>query len=230
VSAGTEAAVQTNVFKSDSQLRRDVIDEIERDWRFKAAEIGVEVDQGIVTLTGTVSSYPKLMTAAEIAADVAGTKGVANGLSVRTPDMTSPNDTELASAVRNALKWDVSVPEEKIEVIVRKGVVTLTGTVDYWFERRAAADRVMSLTGVSAINNHITVVPPMISDHDIARAIEKSIARRLPLARHIHVDVKDGHVALSGSVQFYGDRRQAEKASWATEGVRSVENKIIATW
>jgi osmotically-inducible protein OsmY len=212
-------------------VRQDVIDEIERDWRFKAAELGVEVDQGVVTLSGTVSSYPKLMAAADIAAEIAGTKGVANELTVRTPGLTGPNDTELAAAVRTALKWDVDVPEEKIDVIVRHGAVTLKGSVDYWFQKRVAGDRVVTLSGVSALNNHITVVPPFISDHEIRTNIENALERRLPLAaRHIKTDVKEGIVALSGSVQFYGDRVSAEKAAWMTEGVRNVENKLIATW
>ena len=223
--------MNTTIFKSDSQLRQDVIDEIERDWRFKAAEVGVEVDQGIVTLTGTVSSYPKLIAAADIAADIAGTKGVANELTVHAADLARLNDTELASAVRAALKWDVDVPDEKIEVIVRSGVVTLKGTVDYWYEKSSAADSVRNIAGVSAINNHIAVVPRLTSDYEIRTAIEKGIARRIPLAaRQIEVAVKDGRVTLTGNVQFYGDRRQAEKSAWTTEGVRSVDNKLIATW
>jgi osmotically-inducible protein OsmY len=223
--------MKTLVFKTDSQLRKDVIDEIERDWRFKAAELGVEVDQGIVTLTGTVSSYPKLMAAADIAAEIAGTKGVANELTVRTPGLTGPNDTELAAAVRTALKWDVDVPEAKIDVIVRHGVVTLKGSVDYWYQKRAAGDRVVTLSGVSAIDNHITVVPPSISDHDIRANIERAVERRIPLAaRHITISVKGGLVTLSGNVQFYSDRTLAEKAAWMTEGVRTVINKLVATW
>jgi osmotically-inducible protein OsmY len=223
--------MKTTVFKTDSQLRKDVIDEIERDWRFKAAELGVEVDQGIVTLTGTVSSYPKLLAAADIAAEIAGTKGVANELTVRTPGLTAHNDTELAAAVRTALKWDVDVPEERIDLIVRNGAVTLKGSVDYWYQKRTAGDRVATLTGISAINNHITVVPPFISDHDIRTNIENAVERRIPLAaRHIKIEVKDGVVTLTGDVQFYGDRVHAEKAAWMTEGVRSVVNKLIATW
>jgi osmotically-inducible protein OsmY len=176
--------MKTLVFKTDSQLRKDVIDEIERDWRFKAAELGVEVDQGIVTLTGTVSSYPKLMAAADIAAE-----------------------------------------------IVRHGVVTLKGSVDYWYQKRAAGDRVVTLSGVSAIDNHITVVPPSISDHDIRANIERAVERRIPLAaRHITISVKGGLVTLSGNVQFYSDRTLAEKAAWMTEGVRTVINKLVATW
>lgn len=223
--------MKTTMFKTDSQLRQDVIDEIERDWRFKPAELGVEVDQGIVTLTGTVSSYTKLTTAADVAAEIAGTKGVANELTVRPPVNIVMNDTELAAAIRNALKWDVDLPEDKIDVIVRHGVVTLKGTVDYWYQRRAAAARVGTLTGVSAINNHIIVVPPVHSDWEIRANIEKAVARRIPLAaRHIKVEVKAGVVRLDGNVQFYSDRTQAEKAAWMTEGVRNVENRLIATW
>jgi osmotically-inducible protein OsmY len=226
-----EDAMKMTTFKTDSKLREEVIDEIERDWRFKAAELGVEVDQGVVTLTGTVSSYPKLVAAADIAAEIAGTKGVANELTVRTPGLTGPNDTELAGAVRTALKWDIEVPEERIDVIVRNGVVTLKGSVDYWYQKRTAGDRVVTLAGVSAINNHITIVPPAISDHDIRTNIEKAIERRIPLAaQHITVDVKDGLVTLSGNVQLYSDRLQAERTAWTTEGVRTVVNKLVATW
>lgn len=223
--------MKTTISKTDAQLRQDVIEEIERDRRFKPAELGVEVDQGIVTLIGTVSSYAKVTAAAEIAAEIAGTKGVANELTVRATGHLVMDDTELAAAVRNALKWDADLPDEMIEVIVRHGVVTLQGSVDYWYQRRAAAVRVGSLAGVSAINNHIVVVAPVMADGDIRTNIEKAIARRIPLAsRHIKTQVKGGMVHLEGNVQFYSDRVQAEKAAWTTEGVRDVENKIVPTW
>jgi osmotically-inducible protein OsmY len=223
--------MKATMFKTDAQLRQDVIDEIERDWRFKPAEIGVEVDQGIVSLTGTVSSYTKLMAAANIAAEIAGTKGVANELTVRLPGTALPNDGDVAAQVRAALKWDVDVPEEKIEVIVRNGAVTLKGKVDYWYQKKAAGDTVARLSGVAAVNNHITVVPPVQSDRDVRDEIVKAIGRRIPLAAdRIKVEVKDGIVTLSGNVQFYADRLQAEKAAWMTEGVRNVINQLAATW
>jgi osmotically-inducible protein OsmY len=179
----------------------------------------------------TVSSYAKVTAAADIAADIAGTKGVANELTVRATDSLLTGDTELAAAIRNALKWDTDLPDEMIEVIVRHGVVTLKGSVDYWYQRRAAAVRVGTLAGVTAINNHIVVVPRAIDDGDIRANIEKAMARRIPLAaRHIKTEVKGGVVRLTGNVQFYSDRLQAEKAAWATEGVRDVENKLIPTW
>jgi osmotically-inducible protein OsmY len=223
--------VKTTVHKTDAQLRQDVIDEIERDRRFKPAELGVEVDRGIVTLIGTVSSYAKVTAAADIAADIAGTKGVANELTVHAPDSLFMGDTELAAAIRSALKWDADLPDELIEVIVRHGVVTLKGSVDYWYQRQAAAARVGALSGVVAINNHLVVVAPMMADGDIRANIEKAIARRIPLAaRHIKTEVNGGMVRLSGNVELNSDRLQAEKAAWTTEGVRHVENKLIATW
>lgn len=172
--------MKTTVFKSDAQLRKDVIDAIERDWRFKAAEVGVEVDQGIVTLTGTVSSHPKVIVAADIAARTAGTMGVANELTVHTPDPVHPSDTELASVVRQALKRDINTPDEKIEVIVRHGVVTLRGLVDYWYEKTCATDCVAEITGASAIDDQIGVRPVSVPDSDIGAALDKPIVGRTP--------------------------------------------------
>jgi osmotically-inducible protein OsmY len=223
--------MKTTVHKADAQLRQDVIEEIERDRRFKPAELGVEVDQGVVTLIGTVSSYAKVTAAADIAADIAGTKAVANELTVRAADSLFVGDTELAAAIRSALKWDADLPDEMIEVIVRHGVVTLKGSVDYWYQRQAAAVRVGALAGVVAINNHIVVVAPLMADGDIRANIERALARRIPLAaRHIKTEVKGGMVRLTGNVHLNSDRLQAEKAAWTTEGVRDVENKLVPTW
>lgn len=223
--------MNTTVVKTDARLRQDVIDEIEHDWRFKPAEIGVEVDQGIVTLTGTVSSYTKLAAAAEIAAEIAGTKGVANELTVRVPGTKLINDTQLAASVRSALKWDVDVPDDKIEIIVRNAAVTLKGEVPYWYQKQAATDAIARLAGIAVVNNYISVAPPALSDTDIRLGIERAIERRLPLsARHIKVDVDNGSVTLTGHVQFYGDRLQAGKVAWMAEGVREVDNKLEATW
>lgn len=221
----------TSIFKTDAQIRQDTLDELERDWRFKPAEIGVEVDQGVVTLTGTVSSYTKLLAAGDITADIAGVRGVANELTVRTPGMGLPNDAEIAGAVRNALKWDPDVPDEKIEVLVRNGAVTLKGTVDYWYQRKAACDTAMRISGVGALNDHITVTPPRLVDADVRDEIRKALKRRIPLASdNIGVHVSDGTVTLTGNVQFYSDRLQAERAAWMTEGVRNVVNSLSTTW
>lgn len=221
----------TSIFKTDAEIRQDTLAELERDWRFKPAEIGVEVDQGVVTLTGTVSSYTKLLAAGDIASEIGGVRGVANELTVHTPGIGTPTDTDLAGAVRNALKWDPEVPDEHIDVLVRGGTVTLKGNVDYWYQRKAACDSAMRIAGVSALNDHITVTPPQQSDGEIRDEIRKAIRRRAPLAAdHVDVQVQDGTVTLTGKVQFYSDRLQAEKAAWMTEGVRNVVNTLETTW
>lgn len=216
--------------KTDTRIRHDVLEEIERDWRFEPAELGVEVDAGVVTLDGTVSSYEKILAAADIAAAIVGVKGVANKLTVRTRG-TSDDDTQLASAVRGALAADPVVPHERIELIVRDGVATLGGKVDYAYQRRAAAESAHRIYGVKAVHDNILVEPPHQTDADMRREIEAALTRRIPAAaRRIRVEVHEGVVTLKGSVQFFTERLQAEKAAWMTEAVRNVINDLTTTW
>jgi osmotically-inducible protein OsmY len=211
--------------KTDKQIQLDVLADIARDFRFKPAEIGVEVDAGVVTLTGTVSNYPKLGLAAEIAGKVPGVKDVANDLTVVVAPDATRDDTWIAQAVRRALEWDVSVPDARIDSVVRRGVVTLKGTVDFWYERQAAADTVRNLIGVVSVNNHIVLAPPMRSDAAITQEISEALSRQFPMSE-LNVSV-DRHVArLSGPVHNVQTRREAERIAWSTPGVTNVINKI----
>lgn len=219
------------LYKTDAHLQEDVQAELNRDWRFKPAEIGVEVDAGVVTLTGTVSSYTKLIAAGEVAAQIAGAKGVANDLTVRAPGTTITSDTQIVEAVRNALLWNADVPEQKIDVIVRNGAVTLKGKVDYWYQRKAAADAAGHVTGVITVSDQIEIVPPKLADLDIKADIRKALMRRMPYAADaIHVEVAHGVVTLTGEVRSYSDRVQAANAVWAATGVKNVVNQLKATW
>lgn len=216
--------------KSDSQLQTDVLAELARDWRFRPAEVGVEVDDGVVTLTGTVSSYAKLAAAAEITARVSGVKDVANKLEVHLAGVSVRDDTDVAKAVRHALEWEPDVPEERIDCIVRQGVVTLKGAVDYWYQRKAAAETATHLIGVVSVKNEIQVVPPKRSDVEIVEDVERTLTRRMPaLAKRISVSVHQGAVTLAGSVPTFADRLDAEHAAWSTRGVHSVLNRISVT-
>lgn len=217
--------------KTDAQLQEDVQEELNRDWRFKPAEIGVEVDGGVVTLTGTVSSYTKLIAAADVAAQISGVKGVANDLTVRAPGTTVADDAHLVEAVRNALLWNTDVPEERIDVIVRKGAVTLKGAVDYWYQRKAAADAAGRVTGIVTVNDQIEIVPPKLADREIRADIRRALMRRMPhAADHVTVEVADGVVTLTGEVRSYSERVQAANAAWAATGVKNVVNELKATW
>lgn len=209
---------------TDKRIQLDVLAEFERDLRFKPAEIGVEVDDRIVTLTGTVSSYLKVGEAAELATLVPGVKDVANRLTVALVGAPR-DDTMIARAVRHALEWDVTVPEEDIESIVRNGVVTLKGTVDHWYERKAAAEAVAHLLGVTNVNNHIVVAPPVRTDREIHDEVKAALQRRFPFDE-IDVAVDHGVTILQGPVPTYRVRREVESLVWATRGVTDVTNKL----
>lgn len=219
------------VYKSDLRIREDVTAELERHWRFRPAEIGVEVDAGVVTLTGTVSSYQKLLAAADVAAGIAGVKGVANELVVRVPGLGVPSDTDIAASVGNALRAEPDVNEQDIDVIVRDGLVTLKGNVKYWYQRNAAYEAARRIAGVVSVRDQITVTPPARTDADMSDEISRSLRRRIPLAADkVQIEVADGVVTLRGNVDFYSDRLQAEKSAWMTEGVRNVVNSLTTTW
>jgi osmotically-inducible protein OsmY len=211
--------------KTDKQIQLDVLAEIARDNRFKPAELGVEVDAGVVTLIGTVSSYPKLELAAEIAGDVPGVKDVANKLTVEIAPYAVRDDTRIAQAVRNALEWDATVPDERIDSVVRNGVVALKGTVNFWYERQAATDAVRNLLGVVSVNNQIVIAPPGRSDTAIEEDVKHALIRRFPL-HDLAVRVDRGTATLMGEVFSYRNRRAAERVAWSTPGVKSVTNRI----
>lgn len=223
--------MSTIVSKSDGQIRQDVAAELERHWRFRPAEVGIEVDAGVVTLTGTVSSYQKLLAAGDVAASIAGVKGVANELVVRVPGAGLPSDTDIATGVSAALRADPEVNDEDVDVIVRDGVVSLKGRVKYWYQRNAAYECARRIAGVVTVRDEIVVTPPIRTDADIKDEILRSMRRRIPLAAdHITMDVSNGVVTLRGNVAFYSDRLHAEKSAWMTEGVRNVVNTLTTTW
>jgi osmotically-inducible protein OsmY len=217
--------------KTDAQVRRDVLDAIELDPRFEAAELGVEVDDGVVTLDGTVSTYEKLLVAADICAAIPGVKAVANRLVVKSRGADAVDDTSVAEAVRDALKTDPVAPDEHIQVIVRDGIVTLGGAVTQAYQRASAVAATKRIHGVRAIRNNIRVDAPHWSDADVRSEIEAAIRRQMPIAgKHITVSVKEGVVTLTGEVRFMTERDQAEKIAWSPGPVRRVINTLTTTW
>ena len=217
--------------KTDRQIQLDVLAEIDRDWRYKPAEIGVEVDDGIVTLVGTVSTYAKLLDAADIAARVSGVKDVANKLTVQVSPAYAKDDTAIAKQIRTALEWAPDVPDAKIDSIVRMGIVTLKGTVDHWYEKTAAADAVKRISGVISVSNDILVRPVERTDTEIFEDIRGAIGRRMPhVAKDIDLTVDKGAVTLMGTLASYLDRRQVEDIAWAARGVTEVKDRIQIVW
>jgi osmotically-inducible protein OsmY len=213
--------------KTDTQIHRDVLEELKWDSRVDETEVGVQVAGGVVTLTGTVTSWAKRVAAQEAARRVIGVLDVANDITVKVPGGLARTDTEIAQAVRRALEWDVFVPEEKITSTVTDGWVKLEGTVERWSQRNDAERAVRNLTGVNFVVNKITVKPAKPIAEDVRRAIEQALERRAEReAQRIHVDVKDGTVTLTGAVHSWAERKSVVAAARFTPGVQAIEDHL----
>jgi osmotically-inducible protein OsmY len=215
--------------KTDTQIHHDVIEELKWDSRVDETEVGVQVAAGVVTLTGTVTSWAKRVAAQEAARRVIGVLDVANDLKVKAAGGFSRTDTEIAQAVRQALEWDVFVPNEKITSTVTDGWVTLEGPVERSTQREAAERAVRNLMGVKMVVNKITVTQPKVVTGDVRKAIEQALERRAEReARQIGVDVRDGTVTLTGPVHSWAERKSVLAAARFTPGVRVVEDHLRA--
>lgn len=215
--------------KSDSQIQRDVLDELKWDTRVRETDVGVEASAGIVTLTGTVESWTARLAAQEAAHRVAAVHDVANDIQVELPGSSLRNDTDIAKTVRNALEWDVLVPHDRIVTTVTNGVVTLEGTVDFWSQYEDAARCIRNLAGVREVRNRITVEPalPQVSPQHVRSAIEHALERHAEhAAKHVQIAVTDGKVILSGDVPSWAERNTVEGAVRGTPGVWEVESQL----
>ena len=169
---------QAAMKKTDAQIHHDVLEELKWDSRVDETEVGVQVASGVVTLTGSVTSWAKRVAAQEAAHRVIGVLDVANDIKVKAAGGLARTDTEIAQAARRALEWDVFVPEAKITSTVTDGWVTLEGAVDTWSQRNAAERAVRNLSGVKLVLNKITVKPTKPVPEDVRRAIEQALDRR----------------------------------------------------
>jgi osmotically-inducible protein OsmY len=212
--------------KTDTELQQDVMNELKWEPTIKAAEIGVGVRDGVVTLSGYVDSYWKKWAAARAAARVFGVKAVAEEIQVRLPDSLKRSDENLAQAASDALEWNAAVPHDCIKVQVQDGLVTLSGEVDWWYEKDAAEDAVRKLVGVVLVTNLITIKPP-VKPQDVKDKIESAFQRNALLdARRVTVETHGGKVILRGSVRNWAEKEQVEWAAWAAPGVSEVESHI----
>jgi osmotically-inducible protein OsmY len=204
----------------------DIIDELDFEPSIDAADIGVAVDEGIVTLTGHVRSYSEKLTAIDIVESVVGVRAIADEIEVRPMGAHVTADDEIAKRVVKTLRWSTSIPADRIHVTVSKGRVTLEGCVEWRYEAEAAERAVGRLTGVTSIGNYIRVKPDVRAE-DITERIRKALLRDAELdASAIRVQVEDGTVTLEGTVRHLGERRSAERAAWAAPGVTRVVDRL----
>jgi osmotically-inducible protein OsmY len=212
---------------TDRQLQQNVLSALDWDPSIDATDVGVTVDNGIVTLRGELRTFAEKAAAERVTLGVYGVKAVANDVTVRVIQDGKRSDGDIAAAAVNALRWSAMVPRDRITVTVSNGLVSLKGEVAWNFQREAAVRAVRDLVGVIGVNNLISL-QPHIKEADVQAKIEAALKRSAEIdARRINVHAIDGRVILSGNVRSATERREAGLAAWAAPGVREVENNVV---
>lgn len=212
--------------KTDSQLQQDVMAELKWEPSVHAAQIGVEVKDGVVTLAGEVSSYTEKLNAERAAQRVHGVKALAVEMSVKLSQLGKRNDADIAGSARNILSWTNSLPSDAVKVLVEDGWLTLSGDVEWQFQRQDAADSVRYLMGVVGVSNQIAI-KPLLSATVVKADIESALKRRAAAdAKTITVEVKGTDVTLTGTVHSWAERDLARRSAWGSVGVRNVVDKM----
>jgi osmotically-inducible protein OsmY len=207
--------------KTDMQLKNDIEAELRWDPKINAAQIGVTVDKGAVSLLGTVDTYPEKWAAEDATKRVSGVRTVAQDLNVKLLMDHKRTDQDIASATQNALTWDVYVPSS-VTAKVSKSRVTLEGEVTWNYQREAAERAVRHLSGVEAVYNLITLKPHVSADQ-VKEKVEAALQRQARTdAKSIVIDTVGGRVTLSGNASSWQSIEDAAHAAWAAPGVTEV--------
>ncbi|MGC1241461.1 MAG: BON domain-containing protein [Chryseosolibacter sp.] len=215
--------------KTNEELRNDVMEEIKWDPELRdvATEIGVAAKDGVVTLSGTVDTYWKKIATERAAQRVSGVRVVACDIEVKVGVIGKRTDTEVAEAVRNALRWNSAVNEEKIQIKIDNGWVYLDGKVDWEYEKRNAQESVEDLVSVRGVTNNIVIESKPIDTKDIQRKIAAAYHRSATLdSSTINIEPSGNKITLHGKVRSWAEKKEAEKVAWAAPGVTAVDNKI----
>ena len=215
--------------RSDSEIERDVKEELQWDPDLDATDIAVSAKKGVVTLTGFVRSYTDKYEAEAAAKRVAGVAGVANDIEVRMPSVDERPDPEIARDAVAAIKSQLPISSEHIKVVVKNGWVTLEGQVEWQYQRSTAETAVRRIKGVKGVSNLIQL-KPRAAPAEIKRKIQEAFKRNAEVdANRILVETNGGEVILEGTVRSWIEREEAERVAWSAPGVTKVEDHIIVS-
>ena len=216
--------------KTDSQLQKDVMAELDWEPSVQATHIGVEVKDGVVTLAGNVATYAEKWNAERATQRVAGVKALAIDLKVKLAGSGARSDADIGESARNVLEWTSAVQADTVKIMVEKGLITLTGEVDWKFQKEAAVDAVRFLSGVVGVSDQITVTPSVkasVVKADIEAAIKRAATED---AKRITVGVSGADVTLSGSIHSWAERDLATQSAWNSPGVSKVIDKMTLAY
>jgi osmotically-inducible protein OsmY len=213
---------------NDSDIKQKVLEELKWDTRVDETEVGVQVHNSVVTLTGTVANWAKRLAARDAAHRVAGVRDVADDMKVKVLAYLRPDDTLIASAVRHSLKWNVLVPDESIASTVTDGVVTLEGKVSFSSQKEDAAAAVRNLDGVCAVINLIKIQATTIAPPTLRTAIDKALERHaVHQSKKLQFHIEGGKVTVTGPIESAAERQAVVGAVWGTRGVEAVVDQTM---
>jgi osmotically-inducible protein OsmY len=211
---------------NDSKLRQDIIDELDFEPSVDAANIGVAVENGIVVLTGHVATYLQKTRVEDVVRRVKGVTGIAQEVEVRPFGTNKTADDEIVKRALDLIKWNTAIPVDVVQVKVQNGWVTLTGDVEWQYQKNAAYDAVRDLAGVVGVSN-LVELKPRITAVDVKKRIEDAFQRDAALdAGAIRIDVLGRNVTLSGKVKTWSERQAAERAAWSAPGISTLDDRL----
>jgi len=213
--------------KTNEDLQRDVQDAIKWEPSLHAAEIGVAVKDGIVTLSGTVDSFSKKSQAEDAAKNVSGVQAVVEKIEVKFANWGKIEDSEIANEIVNAFKSNWEIPNDKIKIKVEDGWVTLSGELPWNYQKEAAQRIVNTQAGVKALTNSLDI-KSSINDDIEKEGIECALERNGSIDdQDIQVSVAGTKITLNGTVGTWYQKEEAGRIAWKAPGVSRVENELV---
>jgi osmotically-inducible protein OsmY len=222
--------MKTIAERTDSELKADVLAELQYEPGVNITDVGVLVKDGAVTLNGFATSYGEKWNAVSAAKRVAGVRAIADDIVVRLPSAMLRTDGDIAAAAANQIGWFTSIPAGAVKILVRDGWLTLEGELELGYQKRDVQDNVRNLAGVKGVTNQITI-KSKVAAANVTEAIESAFGRSALLDDDkIQVETSGTTVTLRGTVHNHAEREEAERVAWAAAGVWSVDNKIEVKW
>lgn len=213
--------------RTDGQIKQDILDELVFQPNIDETQIGVIVEDGVVNLTGVVDDFYTKVTAESVVKKIKGVKAVAEDIEVKYGTEFQKTDKEIAKAIVHAFEWNTAVPEKKIGIEVESGWITLSGEVEFWYQKDAARCITREIIGVKGIVNNIDI-KPSISAHQVKEKIKSAFKRLADIeAEHITVEVDQNTVILRGRVHSIKEKEEATKTAYFTSGINKVVNELI---